>query len=264
MSTLLVKNFKAGRMLDSDGWAAELASARAYRNFEGWVAKAIAEKEVDLLHPCFVRTAASVTETNPIYFNGTRYETWDSLVYTDIGNYSGAAKLNLNILASWVEAGIIERVPKEDLDKVIYNPIQVVEGAMEWCGNEWQPKLRPVLHLKVNALAKKLDTKLPRVATSIAEIEGMQSAFVVDGRKMYWQIPISTRSRNACAFQFGGLAFRSKVVFFGASMATHICQTLMEIWLGNFRLQVGGRQPTTAVGYVDDFLGEEKRLRENV
>ena len=77
---------------------------------------------------------------------------------------------------------------------------------------------------------------------------------------MYWQIGLQESCRNFLAFEWGGVTYRSAVLFFGISNATHVCQGLMELACSNFRLQTHSDRPMCVVVYVDDFFIEKSLL----
>ena len=72
------------------------------------------------------------------------------------------------MLDSWLACGIIEKVPLDEISGCTLNPLQVASGTVIEQGKLIQ-KLRPVLHCKVNALAKRQDTRLQRVAEAVTE-----------------------------------------------------------------------------------------------
>ena len=87
------------------------------------------------------------------------------------------------------------------------------------------------------SLFKPQETKLQHVSAAVSSLHHISEAAVVDGKKMYWQVGLQPECRNFCAFVFQGVTYRSRVLFFGLASATHIVQSLNELFCANFRLQ---------------------------
>ena len=101
------------------------------------------------MHTSLTREPETVNPNNPIYFNKRRYTSWASLRDVKIPNYRGAKDhLKAEVIESWVRAGIVERVPRDELDSCVINPLQVAVGSSIESGR-LAVKYRPVLHCKI-------------------------------------------------------------------------------------------------------------------
>ena len=87
MSSLLVENFLAGRMLRGPGWKQEVNFFRSYATPEPWLTQAVEKSAVNLLHSNLSRAPKSVTADNPIVFNGEKYTSWEGLRDKPVENY---------------------------------------------------------------------------------------------------------------------------------------------------------------------------------
>ena len=163
MSSLALRDFVGGRMLQSKLWKPELEFARAYRSFEPWLVQAINNQEVDLWHPFLTRSPSSVSAADPIHFNKIRYTSWEELAEAPIKNYRGAELLE--DVASWEFAGVVERVPEAEMHLVTFNPLQVIEGAAETVNGVTRRKRRPVLHTVSFAVTPKADLCVEGIRT---------------------------------------------------------------------------------------------------
>ena len=82
-------------------------------------------------------------------------------------SHSGAKKyLSQDVIDSWVNCSIIEKVPLCEVSACTLNPLQIAVGTAVENG-ELIRKLRPVLHCKVNSLAKRQDTHLQRIGEAV-------------------------------------------------------------------------------------------------
>jgi len=99
--TLKVDGFLAGRMLLSPKWSEEIDFRKQFASVEPWMCDAVKNKGVNLFHSYLSRKRESVTDVNPVYFNGQRYNSWEALRSKKIPNYSEAKFLSWDTLASW-------------------------------------------------------------------------------------------------------------------------------------------------------------------
>ena len=83
------------------------------------------------------------------FFNRKRYSSWESLRNEKIQNYGGAKKhLNWQIIQSWLDCEIVEKVSESERATCTINPLQVAESSAV-VGGKLVQKFRPVLHCKI-------------------------------------------------------------------------------------------------------------------
>ena len=131
------------------------------------------------------------------------------------------------MVASWLQSNIIRKAEPNEIDQVVLNPIHCVNADAE--AQKQGKKARLILHCKLNAVTKPQKTKLETVSNCLYRIIQLEEATVLDARKAFWQIPIAQSSQRLCGFKLFGTIWLPRVLMFGYTHGTHICNALLHI-----------------------------------
>ena len=217
-------------MLDAPGWEQELKEYSKIRDPEPWLAHAIRDRAVTLEHASLLNF-----DYKRVKFNKRVYTDWNELKNADIPNYKSAEVITEPMLASWANAGIIRLAREEEIPYVTINPLHAVNTDKS--DLEAGRKPRFILHTKINAISKRQPTRLEAIRSSLDRILRMKSGVVLDARKAFYQIRIAESSERLCGFKIFGQVWVARVLTFGCSTGTHICNQLISVPVFNWRLQ---------------------------
>ena len=170
-----------------------------------------------------------------IKFNKRVYTDWNELQAADIPNYKSAEVITETMMASWVNSGIVRLARDEEIPHITINPLHTVNT--DKCAIEAGRKPRFILHTKINAISKRQPTRLEAIRSSLDRILRMKSGVVLDARKAFYQIRISESSERLCGFKIFGKVWVARVLTFGCSTGTHICNQLISVPVFNWRLK---------------------------
>ena len=130
-------------------------------------------------------------------------------------------------IASWIASGIVRLAEPDEIKDVTINPLHAVNCTE--ADRNLGKKPRFIIHTKLNSVCKTLPTRLEGIGTALHRITGMKSGVVLDAKKAFMQIRISPESERLCGFKIFGKVFVARVLTFGNSMGTHICDTLLKV-----------------------------------
>jgi len=251
MFRMLIRDFQAGQIFQGPKWDDEFDRYSSVRTVEGWMQQAMREKTVTLEHTSLV----DFGYTN-IKFNGKVYGDWEMLRKEKIENYPSSKVITPEIIASMAQAGIIRPALKEELDEIVLNPLHAVNTCEK--SQKLGKKPRLILHTKINAVSKKQATNLEGIQSTMFRLLDLEEATVLDARKSFYQIPISESSQKLCGFEIFGQVWVAKVIMFGTTNGTHICDTLLGVPIFNFRRD---HAQVASIHYIDDTIVDKEYER---
>ena len=219
---MLSRNFVGGQLFKGPAWPEELRKYSKLATPEPWLAKSIRDKEVTLEHSSLVNFGFK-----QIVFNKRTYSGWEALKNEDIENYGSAEHVSEEMVSSWLNSGIIRKAEPNELNEVVLNPVHCVNA--DEASRKLGKKPRFILHCKLNAVSKPQSTKLETVSNCLYRIIQLEEATVLDAKKAFWQIPIALSSQRLCGFKLFGTVWLPRVLMFGFSQGTHICNSLLRV-----------------------------------